>query len=111
MDQLLNFVFAKQSQEMRLDLQNFFDRLAGSREWRMKLRGFVSELFIVNSARGRGLGTLLLKAIEAEAIELGCSRLQLINFRNRKSYYRSFYEKAGWIERPEGASFVRYIDE
>ncbi len=82
MEQLLNFAFAKQSQEMRLDLRSCFDRLAGFREWKMKLRGFVSELFIVNSARGRGLGTLLLKAIEAEAIELGCSRLQLINFRN-----------------------------
>jgi GNAT superfamily N-acetyltransferase len=73
--------------------------------------GLVSELFIADPARGRGMGPLLLKAVEAKARSLGCSRLHLINFRNRELYRRSFYEKAGWIERPEGASFVRYLDE
>jgi hypothetical protein len=34
----------------------------------------------------------------------------LINFRDRESYRRRFYEKAGWEERPDGASFVRALD-
>lgn len=71
--------------------------------------GFVSELFVAGSARGSGVGTLLLRTVEGEATARGCSRLQLINFRNRKSYQRRFYEKAGWEERPNGASFAKQI--
>lgn len=73
--------------------------------------GFVSELFVSESARGGGVGTLLLQAIEAEARERGCVRLQLINFRSRESYRRKFYEKSGWEERPDGASFVRLLSK
>jgi GNAT superfamily N-acetyltransferase len=72
--------------------------------------GFVSELFVANWARGNGVGTTLLQAVEREALARGCSRLQLINFRTRESYQRAFYEKAGWEERPDGASFVRQIE-
>lgn len=73
--------------------------------------GFVSELFVSESARGGGVGTLLLQAVELEARERGCTRLQLINFRSRESYQRKFYEKAGWEERPDGASFVRLLSK
>lgn len=72
--------------------------------------GFISELFIVEKMRGEGIGTQLLQAVETEAKERKCSRLQLINFRERESYRRKFYEKAGWKERPDGASFVRTIE-
>ncbi len=72
--------------------------------------GFVSELFLVEEARGHGIGTRLLGAVEREARDRGCSRLQLINFRDRESYRRGFYEKAGWTERPDGASFVRRLN-
>jgi GNAT superfamily N-acetyltransferase len=68
--------------------------------------GYVSELIIQAEQRGQGIGTQLLAAIKREAIERGCSRLMLINKRNRESYLREFYAKQGWIERPAAASFV-----
>jgi len=71
--------------------------------------GFVSELFVRREARGRGLGRILLRIVEDEARSLGCARLQLINFRDRESYRRGFYAKAGWQERPDGASFVKTL--
>ena len=72
--------------------------------------GFVSELFLADDVRGLRIGTALLQVVEDEARALGCSRLQLVNFRSRESYQRRFYEKAGWTERPDGASFVKAID-
>ena len=60
-------------------------------------------------ARGQGIGSRLLEAVKAEAKRRGCSRLQLVNFRQRESYQRGFYAKAGWEERPDGASFVLYL--
>jgi GNAT superfamily N-acetyltransferase len=68
--------------------------------------GFVSELFVQESARGQGLGSQLLAAVKAEAIERGCSRLSLINMRSRESYQRGFYGQHGWDERPEAANFI-----
>jgi GNAT superfamily N-acetyltransferase len=68
--------------------------------------GYVSELFVSESARGQGIGTMLLDAIEQEARSRGCSRLGLLNRRSRESYQRKFYEKRGWVEREEFASFV-----
>lgn len=68
--------------------------------------GSVSELFVRESARGRGVGGKLLKIIEAEARARGCQRLSLINLRNRESYQRRFYIKAGWTERAEAANFI-----
>jgi GNAT superfamily N-acetyltransferase len=71
--------------------------------------GFVSELFIAEAMRGQGIGRELLKTIETEAKTRGCVRLSLINLRNRESYMRQFYVKAGWEERPEAANFVYRI--
>ena len=71
--------------------------------------GFVSELFVRETARGRGIGTRLLATVETEARQRGCSRLQLINFRGRESYARGYYTKLGWEERADGASFVRRL--
>ena len=68
--------------------------------------GFVSELFIEKSRRGQGTGSQLLAAILAEAQARGCARLQLINFKDRDSYLRGFYAKAGWEERADAANFV-----
>jgi len=68
--------------------------------------GYVSELFVSNSARGQGIGTELLDVIEQEARSRGCSRLGLLNRRSRESYQRKFYEKHGWVEREEFASFI-----
>lgn len=71
--------------------------------------GYLSELFVHDQARGQGIGSRLLEAVKAEAKRRGCLRLQLVNFRQRESYQRSFYAKAGWEERPDGASFVLYL--
>ena len=71
--------------------------------------GYVSELFVRNDARGQGVGRQLLRIIEIEARARGCQRLSLINLRNRESYQRQFYLKAGWHERSEAANFVYTI--
>jgi GNAT superfamily N-acetyltransferase len=71
--------------------------------------GYVSELFVRESARSQGIGRELPKNIEAEAKARGCVRLSLINLRNRESYMRQFYVKAGWEERPEAANFIYRI--
>lgn len=71
--------------------------------------GYVSELFVSESVRGQGVGQQLLDAIETEARARGCQRLSLINLRNRESYERQFYVKAGWRERGEAANFILSI--
>lgn len=68
--------------------------------------GYVSELFISEKSRGKGVGTALLEKIIAEARKRGCARLSLINSRTRESYLRHYYEKHGWKERTEVAAFV-----
>lgn len=68
--------------------------------------GYVSELFVRVSERGRGIGTRLLDGVKQVAQERGCARLMLINGRHRESYARQFYIKNGWQERPEMANLV-----
>ena len=69
--------------------------------------GYVSELFVSQAWRGRGLGRALLTAMEQEARQRGCSQLMLINNRQRDSYRRGFYAKQGWQERTAMANFCR----
>jgi GNAT superfamily N-acetyltransferase len=68
--------------------------------------GFVLELFVAGHMRGQRVGTLLLEAAKAEALERGCTRLMLINLRDRESYQRAFYQQRGWEEREAAANFV-----
>ena len=68
--------------------------------------GYISELFVAESARGAGLGTKLLETVKDMAIGRGCSRLMLVNRKTRESYKRGFYRKLGWEERQEFANFV-----
>ena len=68
--------------------------------------GYISELFVRKSARGQGIGTRLLAAVEDEAATRGCSRLRLLNLRNRESYQRGFYRKRGWEEWQDAANFI-----
>ena len=68
--------------------------------------GYISELFVCESARGQGIGTQLLETVRAEAQRRDCSRLTLVNHRDRESYQRKFYEKQGWRERQNVANFV-----
>jgi len=71
--------------------------------------GYLSELFILESHSGRGIGSEVLAMIEAEARERGAFRLSLLNAKRRASYERRFYEQHGWVERPEIANFVRWL--
>lgn len=69
------------------------------------LDGYLSELFVTPAARGHSVGTRLLGAVYGEAEKRGCTRLTLINRRDRESYERGFYAKQGWVEQPEAARF------
>ena len=71
--------------------------------------GYISELFIRDSARGQGIGARLLETVEAEALRHGCKRLMLLNMRQRESYQRGFYAKHGWEERPQAATFMKNL--
>ena len=71
--------------------------------------GYISELFIRESARGQGIGARLLETVEAEALRRGCTRLMLLNFRQRESYQRAFYSKHDWEERPQAATFIKKL--
>jgi GNAT superfamily N-acetyltransferase len=66
--------------------------------------GYITELFVVESERGKGIGSMLLSEVGERAKERGCSRLQLVTGKARDSY--KFYHKLGWKERPELADFV-----
>ncbi len=72
--------------------------------------GYVSELFVRDGVRAQGVGRQLLDLVTMEAKRCGCARLSLVNLRNRESYQRQFYIKAGWRERTEAANFVRVLD-
>ena len=69
-------------------------------------RGYVSELFVRQSARGRGIGRKLLEVVKEQAIKRGCSRLMVVNVPNRITYPRRFFLKLGWEERAEVANFI-----
>ena len=73
------------------------------------LEGFVSDVFVADDARGRGVGTALLDALRDEGLERGACRLSLLNSRTRDSYERGFYSKNGWEERDSMANFVLYL--
>lgn len=68
--------------------------------------GYVSELFIADSARGSGVGSQLLDQVTAAARSRGCRRLRLVNNRQRDSYRRGFYARQGWQEQAQAARFV-----
>ncbi len=71
--------------------------------------GYLSELFVRESERGKGIGTRLMEVIKAEARVHGCSRLMLVNSRSRESYRRGFYKELGWEEREGVANFVQRL--
>ena len=68
--------------------------------------GYVSELFLLPSMTGLGVGGRLLDGIKEQAVKRKCSRLLLMNRRVRESYRRSFYAKHGWEELRDAAFFT-----
>ena len=71
--------------------------------------GFISELFVHAQYRGNGIGKALLDTVISEATDRGCSRLMLVNSKNRESYQRRFYVKQGWLERENIANFIYHL--
>jgi ribosomal protein S18 acetylase RimI-like enzyme len=69
-------------------------------------RGYVSELYVRQEARGRGIGRKLLDAVREQAVARGCSRLMVINVRNRITYPRRFFLNLSWEERPEVTNLI-----
>ena len=70
----------------------------------------VSELFVMESARGQGVGKALLSAIESQAVTQKCFRISVLNSRERESYKRGFYPSIGYEERPHTANFTKRLD-
>jgi len=70
----------------------------------------VSELFVMQEARGQGVGKALMQAIEAEAVRHKCFRITLQNGRERESYKRGFYPSLGYEERLQTATFSKRLD-
>lgn len=73
--------------------------------------GYVSELFLREAARGKGIGAALVDAIQQEGRRLGATRLMLFNRRARESFQRGFYPKHGWTLREDVGFFMLDIDE
>lgn len=73
--------------------------------------GYVSELFVREDARGKGVGATLMGDIKELAVAKGCSRLMLLNNRERDSYERDFNARLGFEERPEMANWVLQLRE
>lgn len=71
---------------------------------------FVSEVFVVESARSQGVGKTLMTAIEEEATNRKCFRITVMNGRERESYKRGFYPSRGYQERAQTAVFSKRID-
>jgi GNAT superfamily N-acetyltransferase len=67
---------------------------------------YVTELFVLPSNAGRGIGSALLETAVEEARRRGCSRVSLLNGRDSQAYRREFYKKRGWIEREGMANFI-----
>jgi len=70
----------------------------------------ISELFVMQSARGTGVGKALMEAIETEAVRRKCFRISVLNGRERESYKRGFYVSLGYHERMDMANFVKRLD-
>lgn len=65
-------------------------------------RAEVQKLFVHSAQRGRGLGSLLLRAVEAHARE--CGRTLLVLDTLRGSFAESMYRRQGW-------RFVGYVPD
>lgn len=70
----------------------------------------VSEVFVREAARGRGVGRALMGAIEQAAVQRKCFRISVMNSRERESYRRGFYPSLGYEERPQTALYTKRLD-
>lgn len=70
----------------------------------------ITEVFVREKARGKGVGKALIGAMEAEAVKQRCFRLSVLNSRERESYQRGFYPSLGYEERTQTALFTKRVD-
>ncbi len=70
----------------------------------------ITEVFVRAQARGQGVGTALVRAMEREAARQRCFRISVLNSRERESYKRGFYPSLGYSERTEVANFTKRLD-
>jgi len=70
----------------------------------------VSELFVREEFRSKGVGQALMAAIEAEAVQRKCFRISVLNSRERESYKRGFYSGLGYDERAHVANLIKRLD-
>ena len=70
----------------------------------------ISEVFVIASHRGTGVGSALVRAMEKEAVDQRCFRISLLNSRERESYKRGFYPSLGYKERAGTALFDKRLD-
>lgn len=70
----------------------------------------ISEVFVKEQARGQGVGSELVAAIEQEAARQRCFRISVMNSRERESYKRNFYPSLGYSERSQVANFIKRLD-
>ncbi len=52
------------------------------------------------------MGTRLLQAVKEEAVQRGCSRLSLLNMRDRESYQREFLRQRRLAGTDDAANFI-----
>jgi len=70
----------------------------------------ISEVFVREKCRDRGVGKALMVAMEAEAAKQKCFRISVMNSRQRESYKRGFYPSQGYDEREQTAVFSKRLD-
>jgi predicted N-acetyltransferase YhbS len=70
----------------------------------------ISEVFVIETHRGTGIGSSLVRAMEKEAVDQRCFRISLLNSRERESYKRGFYPSLGYKERAGTALFDKRLD-
>lgn len=70
----------------------------------------ISEVFVMENMRGKGVGKALIDAIETEAVKQRCFRISVLNSRERESYKRGFYPSMGYEERQGTAVFIKRLD-
>ncbi len=72
---------------------------------------YVSDLFINENERGKGIGSSLIAKAEHFARENQCVRLMLNNLKESEGYRRDFYKKQGFTERTAIANYVKLLKE
>lgn len=73
--------------------------------------GYISEVFVREDMRGKGVGTALMNDVKELAETKDCSRLMLLNDRARDSFERDFYSRFGFEERADMANWVLKLRE